>query len=98
MEFEALPTICFSCGKYDHPKSSCSSSLTDQIIHGGKEDSPTVMNNEVDPTAMRDAFGPWMVVKRKSRCNQAGKQNHQPKFLEENLVDFRFAALNSLDK
>ncbi|PPD75772.1 hypothetical protein GOBAR_DD27303 [Gossypium barbadense] len=70
----------------------------DQIIHGGKEDSPTVMNNEVDPTAMRDAFGPWMVVKRKSRCNQAGKQNHQPKFLEENLVDFRFAALNSLDK
>ncbi|MBA0578880.1 hypothetical protein Gorai_021151, partial [Gossypium raimondii] len=85
VEFEALPTICFSCGKYDHPKSSCSSSLTDQIIHGGKEDSPTVMNNEVDPTAMRDAFGPWMVVKRKSRCNQAGKQNHQPKFLEENL-------------
>ncbi|MBA0757758.1 hypothetical protein Gotri_020825 [Gossypium trilobum] len=76
VEFEALPTIYFSCGKYGHPKSSCSSSLTDQIIHGGKEDSPKVMNNEVDPTAMRDAFSLWMVIERKSRCNQAGKQNH----------------------
>ncbi|MBA0704233.1 hypothetical protein Golax_016503 [Gossypium laxum] len=85
VEFEALPNVCFSCGKYGHPKSSCSSSLTDQTIHGRKEDSPKVINNEADPTAMRDAFGPWMVVERKSRCNQAGKQNHQPKFLEENL-------------
>ncbi|MBA0604988.1 hypothetical protein Godav_017605 [Gossypium davidsonii] len=70
----------------------------DQIIHGGKEDSPKVMNNEVDLTAMRDAFGSWMVVECKSRCNQAGKQNHQPKFLEENLADFKFAALNLLNK
>ncbi|MBA0732557.1 hypothetical protein Gogos_016638, partial [Gossypium gossypioides] len=79
VEFEILPTVCFSCGKYGHPKSSCSSSLADQIIQGGKEDSPKVMNNEADSTAMRDAFGPWMLVERKSRCNQAGKQNHQPK-------------------
>ncbi|XP_040948012.1 uncharacterized protein [Gossypium hirsutum] len=99
VEFEALPTVCFSCGNYGHPKSSCFSSLTDRNIHGGKEDSPKAMDKEADPAAAAaDAFGPWMVVQRKSRRNQAGKRNQKAKVAEGNLAGSRFAALNSLDK
>ncbi|MBA0630553.1 hypothetical protein Godav_002640 [Gossypium davidsonii] len=99
VEFEALPTVCFSCGNYGHLKSSCFSSLTDRNIHGGKEDSPKAMDKEANPAAAAAvAFGPWMVVQRKSRRNQAGKRNQKAKVAEGNLAGSRFAALNSLDK
>ncbi|MBA0814626.1 hypothetical protein Gohar_020442 [Gossypium harknessii] len=100
VEFAALPTVCFSCGKYGHLKSSCFSSLTDRNIHGGMEDSPKAIDKEADPaaTAATDAFGPWMVVQRKTRRNQAGKRNQKAKVAEGNLAGSRFTSLNSLDK
>ncbi|KAK5770446.1 hypothetical protein PVK06_046596 [Gossypium arboreum] len=36
VEYEALPTICFSCGKYGHPKKLCSSPATDKGNETGK--------------------------------------------------------------
>ncbi|MBA0873253.1 hypothetical protein Goshw_030228 [Gossypium schwendimanii] len=81
--------------------------LTSQVSINGRmqrvefEALPTAMDKEADPAAAAaaaDAFGPWMVVQRKSRHNQAGKRNQKAKVAEGNLAGSRFAALNSLDK
>ncbi|KAH1091032.1 hypothetical protein J1N35_018289 [Gossypium stocksii] len=42
-------------------------SLQDQNIHGGKEDSYNTVDKKPILATTADAFGPWMVVQRKSR-------------------------------
>ncbi|XP_016722174.1 uncharacterized protein [Gossypium hirsutum] len=75
IEYEYLPTVCFSCGCYGHMKELCSSKV---IIPGadfegkssGKGDQ-TIISAPVgkESTDANDAYGPWMLVERRSRCN-----------------------------
>ncbi|MBA0860317.1 hypothetical protein Goshw_016421 [Gossypium schwendimanii] len=74
VEFEALPEVCLSCGKYGHLKNLCLSSLTDRSGHGGEEIPKSSLSSEIVLAKKRDAlptmgeaFGPWMVVEHKSR-------------------------------
>ncbi|KAH1040164.1 hypothetical protein J1N35_041907 [Gossypium stocksii] len=97
VKFEALPTVCFSCGKYGYLKISCPSSIN-RSMPGDKEDSPTTVNKEKSPMTENDAFGLWMVAQRKSRRNQSDKRNQHARILEENLAGSRFIALTPEDK
>ncbi|MBA0846787.1 hypothetical protein Goshw_007348 [Gossypium schwendimanii] len=45
VEFEALPEISFSCGKYGYLKSLCLFSLTDRNSHGGEENSKSSLSS-----------------------------------------------------
>ncbi|KAK5811980.1 hypothetical protein PVK06_027374 [Gossypium arboreum] len=69
VEYEALPTVCFSCGKYEHVKDLCPSvgfkvaldrSGTEEMVASGDGVGDDNDGKGVD-------YGPWMLVERKSR-------------------------------
>ncbi|KAA3488313.1 reverse transcriptase [Gossypium australe] len=71
VEYEALPAICYNCGKYGHTKELCPLLRT--------EASPgRIQTENISASAEKggegDTYGPWMVVNRKSRKN-AQKNN-----------------------
>ncbi|KAL9431996.1 hypothetical protein AB3S75_027078 [Citrus x aurantiifolia] len=72
IEYKALPTICFGCGKYGHISSSCPNNLiletrgekTNDMAPG----EPTNSKSEVSTAAVNldnPKFGPWMIVARR---------------------------------
>ncbi|KAK5846589.1 hypothetical protein PVK06_002882 [Gossypium arboreum] len=71
--------------------------INDRSTCDGKDDSTEVMYNESTRVTTEDAFGPWMVVERKSRRNQSGKWNQQARYSEENSIGTRFTTLSSLE-
>lgn len=68
VEYEGLPTICFSCGMYGHLKENC-----DRAKGRGNEERGQVSAKEGvevgDGSGRKegkDAFGPWMHVSRRN--------------------------------
>ncbi|KAG8486672.1 hypothetical protein CXB51_020076 [Gossypium anomalum] len=62
VEYEALPIICFTCGKYGHTKELCVTMQPGSSL--GKEqngDIPAKVTNEGDGVV----YGPWMLVEKK---------------------------------
>ncbi|KAK5824903.1 hypothetical protein PVK06_019690 [Gossypium arboreum] len=72
VEYEALPTICFGCGKYRHVKDLCPTVAKDRsserLIEVVNVDSISVVGGAIEGT--ESEFGPWMLVERKSRRGQ----------------------------
>lgn len=52
MKFEALPEVCFSCGKYGHLKISYLSSVTDRSSVEGAEASTKSMTSDITPVKL----------------------------------------------
>ncbi|KAA3460138.1 GroES-like zinc-binding alcohol dehydrogenase family protein [Gossypium australe] len=81
VEYEALPAICFNCGKYGHTKELCP--LLQMASTSGKEKA-----EHVPKTAEREeadgAYGPWMVVSRKPRRHV--QNNNFPGTNNENVT------------
>ena len=72
VEYEALPTICFGCGKYGHTSSSCLDKLILEVRGDKMNDmasgETTKGNSDVSlavVTLDNPRFGPWMIVARK---------------------------------
>ncbi|KAL4347073.1 hypothetical protein GQ457_17G019390 [Hibiscus cannabinus] len=58
IEYEGLPSICYSCGKYGHAKENCG-------IETGTGNAGGELENARDP---KELYGPWMqVVNRRRR-------------------------------
>ncbi|KAH9696710.1 DUF4283 domain-containing protein [Citrus sinensis] len=84
IEYEALPTICFGCGKYGHISSSC----PDNLILETRGEKTTNAKSEVSTAAVNldnPKFGPWMIVARRGnyRGNKGrtyAKEPHQNSF------------------
>ncbi|KAK5792916.1 hypothetical protein PVK06_034047 [Gossypium arboreum] len=66
VEYEALLTICFTCGKYGHTKELC---VSLQSKLAPEKDQIKVTPTEVGKGERSTAYGPWMVVERKTQCN-----------------------------
>ncbi|MBA0753063.1 hypothetical protein Gogos_020542 [Gossypium gossypioides] len=64
--YEALPMICFTCGKYGHAKELCASPQPDLAV--GKDQKGTNLT-EVVSRGEGVVYGPWIVVERNVRCN-----------------------------
>ncbi|KAH9734566.1 DUF4283 domain-containing protein [Citrus sinensis] len=72
IEYEALPTICFGCGKYGHTSPSCPDNLILEARWEKMNDmapgETTNSNSEVSPAVVTQdnpRFGPWMIVARR---------------------------------
>ncbi|MBA0792917.1 hypothetical protein Gohar_017371 [Gossypium harknessii] len=63
VEFEALPVVCFSCGRYGHLKNVCPFSLTGKITISSQGVASDSAVNGSAPAKTGKAFDPWMVVK-----------------------------------
>ncbi|KAA3460126.1 reverse transcriptase [Gossypium australe] len=92
VEYEALPTICFSCGKYGHTKELCQ--LAQTALSPGKAQS-TVILTETEGNGETENFGPWMVVERKSR-NLRNKNIPKSDNKGKGIAGNRFEALTAM--
>ncbi|MBA0815675.1 hypothetical protein Gohar_000434, partial [Gossypium harknessii] len=75
VEYEFLPSICFSCGRYRHVKGVCTNIVLGLVADSGAPMSgrATVLNDKVVVESggadRSKEYGPWMVVKRKQLQN-----------------------------
>ncbi|KAA3480192.1 leucine-rich repeat receptor-like protein kinase PEPR2 [Gossypium australe] len=95
----ALPTVCFSCGKYGHVKELCPSVVTNSAP-GSLVDAAVETSGDdvgIGGEGKRLEYGPWMLVKRKSRRGQrvsrlntvakSGRSTLGSRFLRLTVVD-----------
>ncbi|MBA0821872.1 hypothetical protein Goarm_018706 [Gossypium armourianum] len=96
IEYEALPTIFFSCGKYGHLKELCPLPMSNKGNETGK-----ISGNLELPKSTTEGegptFRPWMVVKRKSRQRLKDLRNQREGDTENEFLGSRFAALKGLE-
>ncbi|KAH1066052.1 hypothetical protein J1N35_031039 [Gossypium stocksii] len=93
VEYEALPTICFTCGKYGHIKELCAAMQPGSS--SGKEQnyvSPAKVTNEGDGAV----YGPWMVVEKKNRRNYRNI-NSSENLRDQGKSGSRFDALTNIE-
>ncbi|PPS07823.1 hypothetical protein GOBAR_AA12840 [Gossypium barbadense] len=100
VEYESLPTICFTCGKYGHVREMCSLSKETSGKKGDKlvaDDNSSRDNNklgkESDP-----AFGPWLVVERRSHRRLGDSRESGGKVVGKGRLGSRFDALTTKGK
>ncbi|XP_024043093.1 uncharacterized protein LOC112099835 [Citrus clementina] len=81
VEYEGLPVICFTCGRYDHSSSSCKGLNSATNSGEGVQPQPNTQpqGNTVQPDdhgnidSNAESFGPWMIATRKGRKFNSGK-------------------------
>ncbi|MBA0551780.1 hypothetical protein Golob_022646, partial [Gossypium lobatum] len=105
VEYEALSTVCFSCGKYGHVKETCPSVATDKNPVLNRDESSIgvalpnggSINDETTGSRSREKepeFGPWMLVERKSsRCRKRDLSANGLAKQTKKLLGSRFSAL-----
>ncbi|KAH1114377.1 hypothetical protein J1N35_007755 [Gossypium stocksii] len=65
VEYEALLTICFSCGQYGHLKEICTLPMAEKIFEIREASDNSELSNQAS-NGESLVFGPWMVVERKT--------------------------------
>ncbi|MBA0672011.1 hypothetical protein Goklo_029578 [Gossypium klotzschianum] len=97
MEYEALPSICFGCGRYyGHTKNLCPHIFgnSNSTREKGETTDPAIGENM--STKVAKAFGSWMVLERKIRQNFRENQNQNARN-QEDFFGSRFEILNPLE-
>lgn len=96
VEYEALPTICFSCDKYGHLKKLCASPATGKGNETGKISG---FSEVTESTTGGEglAFGPWMVVEQKFKRGLRNLQNQREGDTEKEILGSIFSALKGLE-
>lgn len=74
IEYEYLPSVCFTCDHYGHVKKICSKALKAQVsvegeICKGKEDQ-VMGESSRNNNSQEGKFEPWMIIERKGRKAQ----------------------------
>lgn len=101
VEYEYLPTICFSCGHYGHIKEICPKRMNEpkeseeSVTHGEGEQTRNTTSNTDDLPKNSDGYGPWILVERRGRrpprtTKRSGSQDSRP------TNNSRFHALETL--
>ncbi|XP_006469095.2 uncharacterized protein LOC102629728 [Citrus sinensis] len=81
VEYEGLPVICFTCGRYGYSSSNCKDSSSANNSGEGEQPQPNMQRQEapIQPedhsnvASIAEPFGPWMIATRKGRKFSNGK-------------------------
>ncbi|KAH1057376.1 hypothetical protein J1N35_035441 [Gossypium stocksii] len=73
--FKSLPSVCFSCGRFDHLQNLCFGSGTANDTKIGMDVTAVASLEKNNVAKLTKAFGPWMLVERKSQRNPRTRQN-----------------------
>lgn len=73
VEYEGLPVICFTCGRYRHNNNTCKEFGTAKNSENVVQPQPDVQCQKVlaqqevgrDDVNIVESFGPWMIATRK---------------------------------
>ncbi|GMJ09121.1 hypothetical protein HRI_004581300 [Hibiscus trionum] len=91
VEYEGLPAICFSCGKYGHTKEVCG-------LHTA---AATEQNIQQEAVPEKEAYGPWMQVSNRRRKPSLTRKDPAPvnaqSGLAERVQGSRYAMLEGLE-
>ncbi|XP_040973682.1 uncharacterized protein [Gossypium hirsutum] len=93
--YEALPTVCFTCGKYGHVKDLCSLSketsdkVSDKVVADGDPNSKKDKPGKIS----EPAFRPWMLVECKSRRRSGNTRDSGDMDAGKGRLGSRFNAL-----
>ncbi|KAK5819900.1 hypothetical protein PVK06_024934 [Gossypium arboreum] len=105
VEYEALPTVCFACGKYGHVKEMCTMAVIEQNLvvphresscgvdssNRGKSDDDSMVSRSKEK---EPEFGPWMLVEK--RYSRRGKRDFLMEVMEKQSkqpLGIRFSVL-----
>ncbi|MBA0573416.1 hypothetical protein Golob_000692 [Gossypium lobatum] len=93
VEYESLPTICYSCGRYGHVRDLCpyNEATTDGDLV--KDATKTDLPRKEKPVELLKPFGPWVLIERKSRRNPRTNRSLNAKISAKEGVGSRFSAL-----
>lgn len=96
VEYEALPTVCFSCGKYGHVKELCPMV---KVVQSQEQTANAEMEAQEGADGRSDGdkrpeFGPWMLVECKARRGQRGPQSNAVEKSGNFPLGSRYLALN----
>lgn len=69
VEFESLPLVCFYCGRFGHMQNLCPSSGSANITEVDTVSAVEVSLEKYKVVEAMEAFGPWMLVEKKSWRN-----------------------------
>ncbi|KAG8482642.1 hypothetical protein CXB51_024184 [Gossypium anomalum] len=95
INYEFLPKVCFHCGHYGHLKEVFPEKST--VSSMAKETTASKSTKMVVVTMREEhqSFGPWILVKRKSRQKSRDLPKKCARILAKNTGSSRFRALNS---
>ncbi|XP_016719157.1 uncharacterized protein [Gossypium hirsutum] len=94
VEYEALPMIYFTCGKYDHTKELCVP-LQPETSSGKEQTGVTPVKDMNEGEGA--IYGPWMVVEKKSRCDSRNSNLSKADLRERGKLGSRFDALVNME-
>lgn len=83
VEYEGLPVICFTCGRYDHNNNGCKGfgngkhyeDVAQLQTDGQFKEAPTHQEARREDANNVEHFGPWMIAIRKGWKSINGKEN-----------------------
>ncbi|KAK9193105.1 hypothetical protein WN944_003802 [Citrus x changshan-huyou] len=81
VEYEGLPVICFTCGRYGHSSNICKAADTTNDVEKAPQPAiqrqtiPAHQDGGCHDASTIEPFGPWMIVTRKGRKTNNGKEN-----------------------
>ncbi|KAH1032328.1 hypothetical protein J1N35_044502 [Gossypium stocksii] len=101
VEYEALSTICFQCGRYGHVENlyNLKSSKTTVAVNCNLSASASGNQKlDMDESEKEDGnYGSWMIVERKSRCKFRDNSQKSTRIQEKGRKRSRFSSLNNRD-
>nr|KJB81348.1 hypothetical protein B456_013G140300 [Gossypium raimondii] len=87
VQFEALPFVCFPCGRFGHSKATCVEMGYSQNADDGMNTAMESLLEVVKAVEPLERFGPWMIVERKSRRNSRARINTETKIAMNNALN-----------
>ncbi|KAI9114721.1 hypothetical protein K1719_014419 [Acacia pycnantha] len=93
VEYEGLPTICFSCGKYGHLQEACPAKLASS---SGEVPLASETNIPKPDLQARESslFGSWMQVQRRRRLPARGDKANEAKGIPKAVSASRYEILS----
>ncbi|PPD84300.1 hypothetical protein GOBAR_DD18758 [Gossypium barbadense] len=87
VQFEALPFVCFPCGRFGHSKATCVEMGYSQNADDGMNTAMESLLEVVKAVEPLERFRPWMIVERKSRRNSRARINTETKIAMNNALN-----------
>ncbi|MBA0728325.1 hypothetical protein Golax_001231, partial [Gossypium laxum] len=87
IEFESLPFVYFSCGRFGHMKDLCLGIGSTKDTDVGNELTVSDLSEKDKVVELTESFGTWMLVDRKSRCNSMARQSLVTRVIENGALN-----------
>lgn len=87
VEFESLPFVYFSCGRFGHMKDLCLGIRSTKNTDVGKKLTVSDSSKKDKVVELTESFGPWMFVERKSRRNSMARQSLVKRVTENGVLN-----------